>query len=311
MSNFSNTQLRRLDLTLLLVFAEAMRTRKLGAVADRLGLTPSGVSHALARLRDIFQDPLFLRQSTGVRPTPRAVAILDDVNAAIAALSRTIEPSDFDPASIRRVFRIAALDFGVTMLAPHLIEMIAKNAPGVQLSFVALHKAEALRSLADGQIDIAIAVFHDVPPGFKRRVLAKERFVTVARKKHPKLRGGLTLRTFVELDHLLVSPVGDLDGPVDEALRRIGKTRHVVAALPQFLAALATAAASDVLLTVPKGLAKAYAPVFGLAIYEPPIAMPGYEMAAVQGPLSARDPAVDWLVNNLLPAGRREWGAAA
>jgi len=220
MSNFSYAQLRRLDLTLLLVFAEAMRTRKLGAVADRLGLTPSGVSHALTRLRDIFQDPLFLRHATGVRPTPRAIAMLDDVNAAIAALSRTVEQSAFDPASIRRVFRIAAMDFGVTMLAPHLIELIARDAPGVQLSFIALHKAEALRSLADGQIDIAIAVFHEAPPGFKRRVLAKESFVTVARKKHPKLRGGLTLRKFVELDHLLVSPVGDLDGPVDDALRR-------------------------------------------------------------------------------------------
>lgn len=310
MSNFSYAQLRRLDLTLLLVFAEAMRTRKLGAVADRLGLTPSGVSHALARLRDIFQDPLFLRHATGVRPTPRAIAMLDDVNAAIAALSRTVEQSAFDPTSIRRVFRIAAMDFGVTMLAPHLIELIARDAPGVQLSFIALHKAEALRSLADGQIDIAIAVFHEAPPGFKRRILAKESFVTVARKKHPKLRGGLTLRKFVELDHLLVSPLGDLDGPVDDALRRVGKTRRVVAALPQFLAALATAVASDVLVTVPKGLAKAYAPTFGLSIYETPIAMPGYEMAAVQGPLSARDPAVDWLVNNLLPAGRREWGAA-
>jgi DNA-binding transcriptional LysR family regulator len=311
MSNFGRAQLRRLDLTLLLVFAEAMRTRKLGVVADRLGLTPSGVSHALARLRDIFQDPLFLRHSAGVRPTPRAIAILDDVNAAIAALSRTIEQDAFDPASIRRIFRIAALDFGVTMLAPHLIEMIARHAPGVQLSFIALPKAEALRSLADGQIDIAIAVFHEAPPGFRRRILARESFVTVARKKHPKLRRGLTLRGFVELDHLLVSPVGDLDGPVDEALRKTGKTRRVVAALPQFLAALATAAASDVLVTVPKGLAKAYAPTFGLSIYETPVVMPGYEMAAMQGPLSARDPAVDWLVNNLLPAGRREWGATA
>lgn len=309
MSNFNTAQLRRLDLTLLLVFAEAMRTRKLGTVAERLGLTPSGVSHALGRLRDIFQDPLFLRHAGGVRPTPRAIAILDDVNAAVAALTRTIEQGAFDPAGIRRTFRIATMDFGVTMLAPHLIETIAGEAPGVQLSFLALPKAEALRSLADGQIDIAIAVFHEAPPGFRRRVLAKESFVTVARKKHPKLRGGLTLRKFVELDHLLVSPVGDLDGPVDEALRRIGKARHVVAALPQFLAALATAAASDVLVTVPKGLAKAYAPTFGLAIYQTPVAMPGYEMAAMQGPLSARDPAVDWLLGNLLPAGRREWGA--
>jgi DNA-binding transcriptional LysR family regulator len=310
MSNFSHVQLRRLDLTLLLVFAEAMRTRKLGVVAERLGLTPSGVSHALARLRDIFQDPLFLRHATGVRPTPRAIAMLDDVTAAIAALTRTIEQDAFDPASIRRIFRIAALDFGVTMLAPHLIEVIAKNAPGVQLSFISLAKAEALRSLADGQIDIAIAVFHEAPPGFRRRVLAKESFVTVARKKHPALRRGLTLRRFVELDHLLVSPVGDLDGPVDAALQKIGKTRRVVAALPQFLAALATAAASDVLVTVPRGLARAYGPTFGLSIYDTPVSMPGYEMAAMQGPLSARDPAVDWLVNNLLPAGRREWGAA-
>jgi DNA-binding transcriptional LysR family regulator len=112
-------------------------------------------------------------------------------------------------------------------------------------------------------------VFHEAPPGFKRRVLARESFVTVARRKHPRLRGGLTLRKFVELDHLLVSPLGDLDGPVDEALRRIGKTWRV----PQFLAALA-AAASDVLVTVPKGLAKAYAATFGLSIHDTPVAIP-------------------------------------
>lgn len=310
MSNFSNSQLRRLDLTLLLVFAEAMRTRKLGAVAQHLGLTPSGVSHALARLRDIFGDPLFLRQSTGVRPTPKALAILDDVTAAIAALTRTIEQRDFDAASIRRTFRIAALDFGVTMLAPHLIDVIAGKAPGIQLSFVTLSKADALRSLAEGRIDIAIGVFHEAAPGFRRRVLAKESFVTVARKRHPALRRGMTLRRFVELDHLLVSPVGDLEGPVDEALRKMGRARRVVAAVPQFLGALATVAASDVLATVPRGLAKTYAPVFGLSVYDIPVSMPAYEMAALQGPLSARDPAVDWLVDNLLPAGSAEWGAA-
>lgn len=297
MSEFDHVQLRRLDPTLLLVFAEAVRTRRLSVVAARLGLTPSAVSHAVARLRDVFGDPLFVRRATGVEPTARALALAVPVEEALAALTRALaEGRDFDPARLVRTFRVNALDYTVSLVAPTLAAAVATTAPGVFLSFRTQGRAETLRALAAGETDLGIGVFEPVPAGFVATPLYLERFVTVARARHPRLATGLDLDRFVALDHLLVSGSGDRTGPVDEALARLGRARRVIAAVPQFLAALAVVQTTDAVVTVPESLARAYAGLFGLAVHETPVAVPPFAVVAVRGPLSATDRAVSWLV---------------
>lgn len=303
MSEFDHVQLRRLDPTLLLVFVEAVRTRRLSMVAARLGLTPSAVSHAVGRLRDVFGDPLFVRRSAGVEPTARALALAGPVEEALAALTRALaEGRDFDPARLVRTFRVNALDYTVALVAPGLAAAVGSTAPGVFLSFRTQGRAETLRGLAAGEVDLGIGVFDPVPHGFVTTPLYRERFVTVARADHRLLGDGLDLDRFVALDHLLVSGSGDRTGPVDEALARIGRARRVIAAVPQFLAALAVVQTTDAVVTVPESLARAYAGLFGLRIHETPVPVPPFAVVAVRGPLSATDRAVSWLVGLIAAA---------
>jgi DNA-binding transcriptional LysR family regulator len=132
MANLNDTQLRRLDATLLLVFQTAMETRKLGEAATRLGLTPSAISHALTRLRDIFEDQLFTRQHDGVTPTRRAIELHPNISTALAALRGSLRVAPFNPAAIERTFKIAALDYAIVIIVPGLIRAIARQAPGVR-----------------------------------------------------------------------------------------------------------------------------------------------------------------------------------
>lgn len=297
MSELNDLQVRRLDGTLLLVFAEAMRTRKLAAVADRLGLTASAVSHAVARLRDIFDDPLFVRRPEGIEPTERALALagpiaeaLDSVRTAFAA------GRDFDPATLQRTFRIAALDYAIALVATRIVSRVRETAPGVRLSFATWGRAEALRRIETREIDCAIGVYADAPAGLTAKLVSREGFVTVARRGHPRLAGGLDIETYLDLDHIIVSGKGDFRGSVDDALERIGRTRRVIASMPQFLASLATVAGSDAIATVPTGLAAEHAARFGLDVHTTPVAIPGFDVVAIAADGPVADRGVRWLM---------------
>jgi len=127
----NDAQLRRLDAGLLLVFEEVLRTGNLSKASERLRLTPSAISHALARLRDIFGDPLFLRRPQGVVPTPRTLALREPIARALGALRGALsEQGEFQPASIDRLFQIAALDALIVTLAPKLLASGARGARG-------------------------------------------------------------------------------------------------------------------------------------------------------------------------------------
>lgn len=121
MTDIDTAQLRRIDLTLLCVFVELMRHRKLTVVAARLGLTQSAISHSLKRLRDIFGDPLFRRRPNGVEPTARALALEPRISSIVALTREALRlDSKFDPGTADRLFRIAALDYETSVMAGHL-----------------------------------------------------------------------------------------------------------------------------------------------------------------------------------------------
>jgi DNA-binding transcriptional LysR family regulator len=300
MIDMSDVHVRRLDGTLLLVFVETLQCRKLSLVAERLGLTASAVSHAVARLRDIFDDPLFLRRPGGVVPTERALALAPFMSGALERFRSAFgEGERFDPSAQQRVFRIAALDYAVGLVANAAVERALREAPGVRLSFVSLGRDEALVELLARRIDCAIGVFDDIPDGVAHRLVARETFVTVARRGHPAIAGALDLDTYLSLDHLIVSAAGDMRGTVDAVLARRGLTRRVVAGMPQFLATLATVANTDMIATVPDGLARDHARRFGLAVHPCPLDVPGFDIVAVAGAGGAPDRGVAWLLDTL------------
>ncbi|MGD9816895.1 MAG: LysR family transcriptional regulator [Hyphomonadaceae bacterium] len=300
MSDIRLTKLRRLDLTTLLVFAALMRLRKATAAAGQLGLTPPGVSHALKRLREVFDDELFLRRPHGLEPTAFAVMLEPRVRRAIEELHAAFSaPVEFDAASAKAVVRIGAFDYELSTLLPPLVGAIADRAPGVRIVTRAIGREQALGALAEGDLDLAIGYFWSASSTILLKQLYSESYAVVARTKDPIARKPLTLARYCAASHILVSPSGELTGIVDTTLRQLGRERRVISATPLFLPALALVRATGALATVPRRFAERFARSFGLTVLKLPFAVREFPVSVARHARNARSPMHDWLEDAL------------
>jgi DNA-binding transcriptional LysR family regulator len=301
MTEFSNTELRRLDLTVLLVFLGLIKSRKARVVAAELGLTQSAISQALRRLRDIFGDPLFLRRPHGLEPTATALALEAPVAAAVDALRGAIDAARaFDPVIATGVLRLAALDAEQAVLVPPLAARLRARAPGLTLSVLPLARSAAMDALTEGRADLALGYAWDVPQVIAGEVLYEEEFLVAGRKAALPQAPHLDLDTYCTADHILVSPSGDLRGIVDEQLAAMGRSRRVILGLPDFLPALVAVAQTGALVTLPSRLAKALAPDFGLITAAPPLPLRRFRVSAFWHRRNDADPRLIWIRQQLL-----------
>lgn len=301
-------KLRRLDFALLLVFREIVRHGKASIAAERLGLSQPAVSHALARLRDLTGDPLFLRRPNGFQPTPAAVALAPKVEALLALADDAMGAARrFDPGSSTRLFRISANDFTGTLLTAPLIADFGTAAPAARLSFSFNYGPAGFKALHANGLDVMLGRFDALPDGLVALRLFEDDYRVIARADHPELRTGLDLRTYLALGHLVVSFTGELQGTVEKNLRQMGVTRRIAAASPMFLNAFAAVAESDLIATAPARLASRFAPAFGLQIFMPPFAIDPIVIELVRTSASREDPAINWLAARIA----RAFGVAA
>lgn len=312
MSDLSQTQLRRLDLTLLLVFLGLVRHRKAADVAVELGLTQSAISQALKRLRAVFEDELFLRRPHGMEPTATALALEGPLRQAVETLRGALGTARaFDPARAEGVVRIAALDAEQAVLIPPFAAYLRRTAPGLRLSVLPLGRADAVEALADGRVDLALGFIWDMPDTILAEALYQEDFLVVG---VPSLLPGapvIDLDAYCAADHVLVSPAGDLRGVADRQLEEIGRSRRIVLGLPAFLPALAAAAESGALLTLPSRLARRFAPAFGLVTATPPIAVRSFPVSVFRHRRNERDPGTDWMIRQLVASAAPQPGDAS
>ncbi len=296
MSELSTSELRRLDLTLLLVFLGLLRHRKALEVAAELGLTQSAISQSLRRLRDIFGDELFLRRPHGMEPTAVALALERPLAQAVEALRGALGAARaFDPAAAAGVVRIAALDAEQAVLVPPLAARLRQAAPGLRLSVLPLGRGEALAALAEGRADLALGFIWNLPDWALAEPLYQEGFLVAGPPALLAQAPSLSLAAYCAADHVLVSPAGDLRGVADDRLAALGHSRRVVLGLPAFLPALAAAAGMGALLTLPARLARAFAPGFGLAVAAPPVELRRFAVSAIRHRRNAADPQSLWL----------------
>lgn len=300
MSDLRTAKLRRLDLTALLVFSGLMRIRKASVVAEELGLTPPGVSHALKRLREVFDDELFLRRPHGLEPTAFAVALDPRVRRAIEELRDGLSaPAAFDPSVVEAVVRIGALDYELSTLLPALVGVVAEQGSGIRIVARATGRDQALSALADGDLDLAIGFFWRAPRTITLTKLYSESYAVVARARDPIARRPLTLARYCGAAHILVSPSGELSGIVDATLRELGRTRRVISATPLFLPALAVVRETGALATVPLRLATRFASDFGLKAMPLPMKVREFNVSVARHIRNARSPMHDWFESAL------------
>lgn len=300
MSDLSQTELRKLDLTLLLVFLGLLRHRKAASVAAELGLTQSAISQALKRLRDVFRDELFLRRPHGMEPTAAALALEVPVAQAVAALRSALTVTrSFEPATADGIVRIAALDSEQAVIMPRFAARVRQLAPRLRLSVLPLARRDAIEALADGRADIALGFLWDAPDTLSKRRLYDESFLVAGLASALPEAPQISLDAYCAAEHVLVAPGGDMSGIADRTLEAIGRSRRIVLGLPSFLPALAAVAHSGAIVTLPRRVAEDFAAGFGLVTAEPPIGIRRFPVSAFWHRRNDSDPLTQWLVAEL------------
>ena len=300
MTDMNAIDIRRLDMTLLLVFSELMKQRKLRAVGDKLGLTQSAVSHALKRLRDLFGHELFLRRPHGVEPTARAIELEPTVERILSlARSALTHEDDFDPAKVRSTLRIGMLDYGATVLGPRFLAATRAAAPDLRMAIWFFGRNAAFNALSAGEIDFALGVFPRTSADYVREELFQDDCVVVARNKHPRIRNRISLHQYVAEEHVVVSQTGELRGYVDRDLSAIGTSRRVVLAMPSFVAALAFVSESDYIGTLPRRLAERFAPRLQLRCLPVPFPSRPWTIVAIRHRREMHNRLVSWAIAEL------------
>lgn len=300
MSDFDSVDIRRLDGGLLLVFRELLRRGRATAAAAALGLSPSAISHALTRLRDIFGDPLFIRRSHGLEPTARAKALAPRIEALIDLAQATLRREGaFDPRATTRRFNIVAPDFVIALIGARLVQALREQAPNASVIMMPMTHEAAFDALRRGDADLALGRFAAHPQGVSIEQLFEDRYCVVARRGHPRFRSGrISLKAYNETGHVYSFAPGEGGDVWDD---REAGTARLDAVVSRWMTVLIIVAASDSLGTVPRRLAERHADLLGLTILHAPFVSNRIPVAVARR-AGISDAGRDWFLSQVRAA---------
>lgn len=288
--------LARFDLNLLRIFDAIFARGGVSAAARHLNLSQPAISHALARLRDTFDDALFVRQGNRLVPTPAARAIAGPVREALRGLDAALDAAaSFDPAEATREFRIGVRLSGEMPRFSSLALRVRDEAPHVRLASVTFRRRDLVMALANGDLDLALDVALPADDRLCRHHLGTEPIVVAARKGHPRVDGSIDLDAYLALDHIIATARPYGPGVEDMALDRMGLTRRVALRCQHAITAWQIVTASDMLFSLPRSHAEVLNAMWPMQLVDLPLAVePGgsylYWHQAAQA-----DPGLAWL----------------
>jgi DNA-binding transcriptional LysR family regulator len=299
-------RLSSFDLNLLLAFEALMEERSVSRAAARMAVTQSAMSHTLARLRKAVGDPLFVRTPAGMRPTPRALALVGPVHDALSRLENALLPEErLDPAKIERTFTIltnSALEF---LFFPALSVRLASVAPGINLKSIHIRSRNVAEELEDAIADVAIVRHGRFPAALESRVLFRSRQVCMVRHDHPAVGDVLDMAQYASLGHVEVNRwgSGELSG-IDRWLAEHGLTRRVVVTTTGILTIPHLLAGSDWVATLGERVAHRLSESYPLRVVEPPFGRVPYPLSLIWNQRDGRDPVHRWFRAMVEEAGR-------
>ena len=291
-----------LDLNLLHVFCAVMRQRNVTLAGEELNLSQSAISNALKRLRDHFDDKLFVASPSGMMPTALAEQLAGPVQESLTQIQFVIESvKAFEPISSTKNFKIYVSDVGQLILMPNLVMTLMKDAPKVSISLVNVSPRVAHSMMTEGEIDLAIGTFDRFQAGFHQQRLFGKSYVVLARKDHKLLKSGLSLSAFLNARHAVYLPPAashdSFDVFIDDLFKHHKKRRQVVVELAHGLGIAEILAASDLIACVPKRLAESLVSSEALAIFPLPFDSPGAEVCQFWHDRVHSDPGHRWFRN--------------
>lgn len=294
MAGITVINLRKIDLNLLITLDALLTDPNVTRTAERLHLSQPSVSVHLSKLRHVFNDPLLLPGPRGMRPTAKADELREPLRLALEALTHAIAPAGpFDPLLATHTWRIAASDNSASTLLVPVLASLREAAPHTRLAVIEKAPSRLAKEAEDGHIDLGFHTRDDAPAGLHMQVLYSEHYVLACRIGHPLLQRPPSLAQFCQLEHIVVSPDGGgFTGITDKVLAERGLSRKVVMSAPHFRVVAAALGSTDLVALLPARLAGTQA---GLQVMEPPVDIPGYEIAMFWPERLHRDPAHRWL----------------
>jgi DNA-binding transcriptional LysR family regulator len=290
------------DLNLLVVFDAIIQEKTLTRAGLRLGMSQPAVSHALARLRHMLKDDLFVRTPDGMSPTPRADRMAGPVRGALRELQLTLEADEFDAPQTSRSFTVAVNNCAARAVIPVLVRRMAKLAPSVVLDVRPLGLMNVLDQLDCGEIELALTTLIDGGDRFKCVGLLDDEYAAIVSHDHPMAADlELSIEDFAALPHIDITSSGDDTHFVDDVLAEHGLTRIVVAKLPLH-SLVSVLVGSRALAVVPRRVAADLLTVCPLAMLPLPFASPRVSLSMIWHRRLDNHPAHRWLRGTLRDA---------
>ena len=301
-SDIDMIDISRIDLNLLKVLRLLAEELSVTRVAERLGRTQSTVSADLKKLRTLFGDQLFVRHSRGLEPTARMSALVPQLESLMRGLESIVEPPVFDPASAKRTFQIVAGDYSEWLILPKLCAALAEEAPGIQLAVVHHVMGRAQKLLEAGELDLAISVPRLTAPWLHSRLLVEDRYCVVARKGHPRLKGGtISLDDFCREFHAVTVRDDNILEPTttDRTLAAMGRERRNLFLTRNYASALRVVERTDLIAMGLRSILPLYP---GLQAFPVPFDIVPMRLLANWHERSHTDPGHTWLRRKLAEA---------
>ncbi|CAM2146111.1 LysR family transcriptional regulator, mexEF-oprN operon transcriptional activator [Pararobbsia alpina] len=299
--------MKDVDLNLISIFDAIMTEGSVTKAADRLAMTQSAVSNAIARMRVVWQDPLFARVGRGIKPTAKAQALWREIRQPLSDIRTAASPVQFDPATSTHAFRIAVTDYISNAIWPELCKYIGKHAPGIRIHAVPYTSQDTGPRLRNNDVDLCIGGLEHMGEEIRLQRLFTEPWVCAMRLDHPLAKAPITQAAFLRSDHLLVSLSGNPVGVADAALERMGKRRRVAMTLNNFSGVPSLLLASDLICMLPAGVVRTHALRRKIHVCDVPLRLASFECQMAWHTRNERDPAHRWMRALIIETCDRIW----
>jgi len=287
----------RLDLKQLRILEALLQERNLSRVATKMGLTQQAISEQLRKLRDLFDDRLFVRQGNGMVPTPLAEELGEKVSGILKDVEALLTPTRFDPFTYKGVFSISATDYAIQAILPQLLEVVRKAAPELKIIVRDFESDNLNQLMISGELDLALTFPSFIPDSLPYVLLFEERHICVAGQSSPLVDKPLTLAEVAALPQLVISPSrANLRGSHDEWFAMQGLKRNIVMSVPSFSAAPDLIAATDTIAFYPSRLL----PHDKVVPLNLSTQTPSFEVIAAWHSRSNHSPIHMWMVDQLV-----------
>jgi DNA-binding transcriptional LysR family regulator len=293
--------MRDVDLHLLNVFDAIMAEGSVTRASERLGLSQPAVSNAIGRMRLLWNDPMFVRDGRGVRPTPKALELWRSIAPPLQEIRGVALSTAFNPATTQRRFRLAVNDFITYPLWPRLRRLVEAQAPGVDILAVPWQVQNTRQILLEGLADMALSASESMGQEIRQQWVFDSHYFCAMRKGHPLAGRSLTLKAFLGADHLLVSLSGDPVGLVDDLLAEKGLRRRIAMTINNFYGLVDLLVTSDLICVMSDNFFRHHPLRNKVVLSKLPFTVPSSRLSLAWHVRNENDAGHSWLRERILP----------